>query len=91
MILERSERFKQQFRKLVKKDKRLIRKIDKTLHYLAKYPPPVPSLRMKAVKGTGGIYECSVRMDIRITFEFIERNTIFLRNIDYHDEALERP
>jgi len=91
MIIVRSERFKKQFRKLIKKDKRLIRKIEKTLHYLAQYPPPAPALRMKAVKGTRGIYECSVDMDIRITFEFTEKNTLFLRNIDYHDESLDKP
>ncbi len=91
MIIARSARFKKQFRKLVKKDKRLIRKIEKTLRYLVNYPLPVPSLRMKALKGTNGIYECSVNMDIRITFEFMKQNTLFLRNIDYHDEALHKP
>jgi len=91
MLIIRSEWFKKQFRKLIKKDKRLILKIEKTLHYLAQYPPPAPALRMKAVKGTRGIYECSVNMDIRITFEFTEQNTLFLRNMDYHDEVLDKP
>ncbi len=91
MILARSQRFKKQFRKLTQKDKRLIHIIEKTMRYLVTYPPPAPSLRMKAVKGTNGIYECSVNMDIRITFEFVAQNIILLRNIDYHDAALDRP
>ncbi|MCF8011946.1 MAG: hypothetical protein K9L17_11820 [Clostridiales bacterium] len=91
MMLERSDRFKKQFKKLVKKDKNLIPQVEKTLHHLGNYPPPALSLRMKFVKGTRGIYECSVNMDIRITFEFIEKNVILLRNIDIHDEALKKP
>lgn len=91
MILERSERFKKQFRRLVKKDKKLAGQIEKTLRYLAEYPPPAPSLRLKVIRGTNGIYECSVNMDIRITLQFLGDDVIFLRNIDFHDEALGKP
>ena len=45
---------------------------------------------MKRIQGTRGIYECSVNMDIRVTFEFLDPETILLRNMDHHDRALKR-
>ena len=91
MILERSNRFKKQFRKLAKKDQNLIAQVRKILRHLENYPPLTPSLRMKLIKGTRGIYECTVNLSVRITFEFQEKDVIFLRNIDNHDEALQKP
>ena len=43
-----------------------------------------PSLRTKK-KGTKSIYESSVNMDIRITWQY-EEDGILLRNIGSHDE-----
>ncbi len=53
MIIVRSGRFKKQFRKLVKKDKRLIRKIEKTLHSKI---PSVPLTAFMRKEGAGGGY-----------------------------------
>jgi mRNA-degrading endonuclease YafQ of YafQ-DinJ toxin-antitoxin module len=88
--LQRSTRFTKQFRRLCKDDPRLVRQVEKTVQYLLRFPPAHPALRMKRIQGTPGIYECSVNMDIRVTFEFLDSETIVLRNIDRHDRALKR-
>ena len=49
-----------------------------------------PSLRTKKIKGTKSIYESSVNMDIRITWQY-EEGGILLRNIGSHDKALRNP
>jgi mRNA interferase RelE/StbE len=49
-----------------------------------------PSLRIKKMRGCESIYEGSVSMKYRFTFENIE-NGILLRNIGIHDEALSKP
>ena len=90
MKLQRSTRFTKQFRRLCKDDPRLVRQVEKTVQYLLRFPPAHPALRMKRIQGTPGIYECSVNMDIRVTFEFLDSETIVLRNIDRHDRALKR-
>ena len=46
--------------------------------------PSQPSLRVKQVKGTKGIWELSVTMNYRITFEVFEEE-IYLRRIGTHD------
>jgi len=43
-----------------------------------------PSLRVKKLEGTPGIWEMSVSKDCRITFQR-EGNVVLLRNIGYHD------
>jgi mRNA interferase RelE/StbE len=52
--------------------------------------PKHPSLRTKKIKGTEDIFESSINMDIRITWEFYE-NGILLRNIGRHDKTLNNP
>jgi len=47
-----------------------------------------PSLRIKKMHGHGGIFEGSVTMKYRFTFEYIE-DGILLRNIGNHDETLD--
>lgn len=49
-----------------------------------------PSLRVKKIKGTEGIWEARASQSIRITFE-VRGDLILLRNIGKHDEALGRP
>ena len=90
MKLQRSARFTKQFQRLSKDDPRLIRQVEKAIQYLLRFPPAHPSLRMKRIQGTPGIYECSVNLNIRVTFEFLDPETILLRNIDHHDRALKR-
>ena len=51
--------------------------------------PSHPSLRVKLIKGTQGIWEMSITMNYRITFEVLE-GEIYLRKIGTHD-ILNRP
>ena len=46
--------------------------------------PSRPSLRVKKIKGVQGIWEMSVTMNYRITFEVLEEE-IYLRKIGTHD------
>jgi hypothetical protein len=52
--------------------------------------PGHPSLRIKKVAGTAGIWEASITMKYRVTFE-MHRDRIVLRVIGEHDDALRRP
>jgi mRNA interferase RelE/StbE len=49
-----------------------------------------PSLRAKRVRGTLDIWEASVTMKYRLTFQ-IHEDTLYLRVIADHDAALKRP
>jgi mRNA-degrading endonuclease RelE of RelBE toxin-antitoxin system len=51
--------------------------------------PHHPSLRVKRIKGTASIWEMSITMNYRLTFEVSEQE-IFLRKIGTHD-ILNRP
>ena len=53
-------------------------------------PPFHPSLRIKRVKGTNGIFEMTITMGIRLTWEHTEKG-ILLRNIGEHDKTLKIP
>jgi mRNA-degrading endonuclease RelE of RelBE toxin-antitoxin system len=46
--------------------------------------PSHPSLRVKKMKGTAAIWELSVTMNYRITFE-VEGERVLLRRIGTHD------
>lgn len=52
--------------------------------------PSQPSLRTTKIKGREDIFEASVSMDIRITWEFYE-DGILLRNIGRNDKTLSNP
>ena len=52
--------------------------------------PRHPSLRTKKIQGQDNIFEASVTMDIRITWQNTE-DGIFLRNIGEHDKTLKTP
>ena len=52
--------------------------------------PKHPSLRTKKIKGSEGIFEASINMDVRMTWEFYE-DGILLRNIGKHDKTLDNP
>ena len=65
------------------------RALKKKLDLLADNPKH-PSLRTKQIKGSKGIFEASINMDIRMTWEFYE-DGILLRNIGKHDKTLDNP
>ncbi|MEW6572189.1 MAG: hypothetical protein AB1374_00925 [Bacillota bacterium] len=52
--------------------------------------PRHPSLRTKKIQGQDDIFEASVTMDIRITWQYTE-DGILLRNIGEHDKTLRNP
>ncbi|KJS19910.1 MAG: cytotoxin [Clostridiaceae bacterium BRH_c20a] len=52
--------------------------------------PRHPSLRTRKIQGQAGIFEASITMDIRITWQYTE-DGILLRNIEEHDKTLKTP
>jgi mRNA interferase RelE/StbE len=65
-------------------------KVGKQLALLAK-DPRHPSLQTKPVQGASGIYEARVNIDYRLTYERDEEDTLVLRTVGRHDEALKNP
>ncbi len=56
--------------------------------------PYHPSLHIKKVQGTKGIWEGRIDRQYRFTFQFVKENDqtiIVFRNIDNHDECLKNP
>lgn len=49
-----------------------------------------PSLRTKRVQGTIDIYEASINMSYRITWQYYQ-DGILLRNVGEHDKTLKNP
>ena len=52
--------------------------------------PKHPSLRTKKIKGTKDIYEASITMNYRMTWQYY-KDGILLRNIGEHDKTLKNP
>ena len=52
--------------------------------------PQHPSLRTKKIQGTDAIFEASITMGIRVTFQYIKPDTIYLRNVGEHNKTLKR-
>jgi mRNA interferase RelE/StbE len=52
--------------------------------------PKHPSLRVKKIKGQKIIFEASITMRIRITWQYYN-DGILLRNIGEHDKTLGKP
>lgn len=89
MRIDYSSTFIKNFKKLNKEDQtafesQLNKFINKPI------PPFHPSLRIKKVQGTNGIFEMTITMGIRMTWEFTE-DGILLRNIGKHDKTLKKP
>lgn len=47
--------------------------------------PLHPSLRVKKIKGSDGLFECSVSMDIRIIWYYENTTLILLLDIGHHN------
>ncbi len=86
MRIARAESFKRAWKQLNEEQQALARKAIENLMTNMRYP----SLRLKKIKGTHGIWEARVGRSLRMTFH-IEGDVIVLRNIGQHDETLERP
>ena len=68
-------------------------RVDKTIRLLASKEERQayrPSLRAKRIQGTADIWEASVTMKYRLTFQ-IYRGTLYLRVVGDHDEVLKNP
>ena len=81
-----TERFKKAYKKLVEDEQKVLHK---KLSLMSKNPHH-PSLRTKKVQGTKDIFECTVNMSIRITWQY-EADSILLRTVGNHDEILKNP
>jgi mRNA interferase RelE/StbE len=78
-----TERFKKFYKRLSDEDKKALKR---KMLILKKNPYP-PSLRTKKVQGTGKIFESSISMAVRLTWQY-EGESILLRVIGGHDEVL---
>lgn len=82
-----TRRFLKSFARLPKS---IQEKIKKQIALLAENPRH-PILRTKPVQGTDGIYEAHIDRDYRMTYERQANDTLVLRVVDRHDEALRKP
>lgn len=83
---QRTERFKREFKKLSEADKAAFEKQMRKFFDNPK-PPFHSSLRIKKVQETDSIFEFTITMSVRMTFQF-NGDTIILRNIGEHDKTL---
>lgn len=86
MRIARTARFKKAWEKLNERERTLARKAITNLARDIRYS----ALRIKKMQGTDYIWEARASLSLRITFQ-IEGDTIILRNIGHHDEALGQP
>ncbi len=86
MILERNERFRRAYRRLSRRDQE---RVDRAIaRFVA--DPGHPSLRVKRVQGTAGIWEARASDALRFTFQRTEGGVV-LRNVGAHDATLTEP
>jgi mRNA-degrading endonuclease YafQ of YafQ-DinJ toxin-antitoxin module len=81
-----SNRFKKDYQKLSPEAKIILQN---KLQIMAENPKH-PSLRTKKIRGNEEIFECSINMNIRMTWEYRD-NKILLRAIGEHDSTLKKP
>ena len=86
MIFTRSDKFKENYSKL---NDGIKNKVKGKLKLMAANPMH-PSLRTKRLLGTQNIFEASINMGIRMTWQYTD-NGILLRNIGKHDDTLKDP
>jgi addiction module RelE/StbE family toxin len=65
-------------------------KVKKQIAMLAENPHH-PSLQTKLIQGAAGIYEARIDLDYRMTYERDAEDTLVLRVVSKHDEALKNP
>jgi len=91
METDYANRFKRSYKKMTEREQQQIKDAIDTL--LSN--PESQSLRMKKVNSLRNqkppVWEISVNMDIRITFEIHEPKTILFRNVGHHDVLDKNP
>ena len=81
-----TELFEQKVKELPVEIKKVLRaKLDLMIEN-----PRHPSLRVKKIHGQAAIFEASITMSIRLTWQYSE-DGILLRNIGEHDQTLKKP
>ena len=86
MRLRYTEHFRAAYRSLTDEQ---AKSVQKALRLLAA-DPRYPSLRVKRIQGTDAIWEARASRSLRITFE-MDGDSLTLRNVGPHDEALDSP
>ena len=76
-----TDRFKKHYQKLTEKEKDAFK--TKFKQFVA--DPTIPSLRIKKVQGTKGLFEFSVNMDIRVIWHYEGEELVILVDIGHHD------
>lgn len=76
-----SDRFKKSYKKLTVREQKLVQ--DKIM--ILSENPLHPSLRVKRIKGTVDLFECSVNMDIRVIWYYEGDEIILLLDVGHHD------
>lgn len=66
------------------------KKVKRQLQLLSE-DPRHPSLQSKPIQGTNGIYEARVDIHYRMTYERLPQDTLLLRVVANHDEAIKKP
>ncbi|MEG6512980.1 hypothetical protein [Desulforamulus ruminis] len=82
-----SELFADKVKRLSLEERRVLKK---KFEFLMENPRH-PSLRTKKIQGQDRIFEASITMEIRMTWEYMEDGGILLRNIGEHDKTLKSP
>lgn len=77
--------FTDKFRKNYKKLDSNVRKQLQSKLSLLMENPMHPSLRTKHIKGTDGLFEFSVNMDVRVIWHYEGNTIILLLDIGHHD------
>lgn len=91
MRISRSKRFLRSFDKLPNETRQLF--ADKVYQFLDDWQHP--SFRVKKIQGTVSVWEASLNMSIRFTFEFAKdddgEQVCMLLNIGDHDHCMRPP
>jgi len=51
--------------------------------------PVHPSLRIKKIQGQKDIFEASITINIRMTWQYLKENIVLLRKVGPHDKPIE--
>lgn len=86
MIFTRSDRLKNNYAKL---NDEIKKKVKARLKLMSENPMH-PSLSTRRIQGTENIFEASVNMSIRMTWQYVEGG-VLIRNVGEHDETLKNP
>jgi mRNA-degrading endonuclease RelE of RelBE toxin-antitoxin system len=70
--------------------KSIRKKINRQIQLLAENPRH-PSLQTKPIQGTNGIFEARIDINYRLTYERLPDDSLLLRVVAKHDDALKKP